>query len=51
MQTHIIIIAVMLVLVPVLLGAAYEAYAEIYGDVELVQNSPVAPDAPPPPPV
>lgn len=44
----------LLVLVPVLLGAAYEAYAEIYGDVELVPNAPaepVASDEPPPPPV
>lgn len=44
----------LLVLVPVLLGAAYEAYAEIYGDVELVPNAPVEPvatDEPPPPPV
>jgi hypothetical protein len=40
----------LLVLVPVLLGAAYEAYAEIYGDVELVPNEPVAPSMPPPPP-
>ena len=38
----------LLVLVPVLLGAAYEAYAEIYGDIELVPN---APSEPPPPPV
>ncbi len=38
----------LLVLVPVLLGAAYEAYAEIYGDVELVPNHPA--DVPPPPP-
>ena len=38
----------LLVLVPVLLGAAYEAYAEIYGDVELVPNHPT--DVPPPPP-
>ena len=38
----------LLVLVPVLLGAAYEAYAEIYGDVELVPNTP---SEPPPPPV
>jgi len=44
----------LLVLVPVLLGAAYEAYAEIYGDVELVPNGPVdqvGPSEPPPPPV
>jgi hypothetical protein len=41
----------LLVLVPVLLGAAYEAYAEIYGDVELVPNAPAAPIEPPPPPV
>ncbi|GMU42496.1 MAG: hypothetical protein IT479_05210 [Xanthomonadales bacterium] len=34
----------LLVLVPVLLGAAYEAYAEVYADIELVPN------APPPPP-
>jgi len=43
----------LLVLVPVLLGAAYEAYAEIYGDVELVPNAPVGaapPSEPPPPP-
>ena len=39
----------LLVLVPVLLGAAYEAYAEIYGDVELVPNQPA--DVPPPPPL
>jgi hypothetical protein len=41
------------VLVPVLLGAAYEAYAEIYGDVELVPNQaapPSPPEGPPPPP-
>ncbi len=38
----------LLVLIPVLLGAAYEAYAEIYGDVELVPNGPGS--APPPPP-
>lgn len=37
----------LLVLVPVLLGAAYEAYAEIYADAELVPNHP---DGPPPPP-
>ena len=41
----------LLVLVPVLLGAAYEAYAEIYGDVELVPNAPATPSEPPPPPV
>jgi hypothetical protein len=46
----------LLVLVPVLLGAAYEAYAEIYGDVELVPNEPAgvapphSPEEPPPPP-
>lgn len=40
----------LLVLIPVLLGAAYEAYAEIYGDVELVPNGPAASDPPPPPP-
>jgi hypothetical protein len=43
----------LLVLVPVLLGAAYEAYAEIYGDVELVPNQaapPSPPEGPPPPP-
>ncbi|MFO1493409.1 MAG: hypothetical protein U1F26_01970 [Lysobacterales bacterium] len=34
----------LLVLGPVLLGAAYEAYAEIYGDIEIVPNGP-----PPPP--
>ena len=38
----------LLVLVPVLLGAAYEAYAEIYGDIELV---PEAASEPPPPPM
>lgn len=50
----------LLVLVPVLIGAAYEAYAEIYGDVELLPNAPTdavppsppeAPGEPPPPPV
>ncbi len=43
----------LLVLVPVLLGAAYEAYAEIYGDVELVPNQTAPPsplEEPPPPP-
>jgi uncharacterized membrane protein len=40
----------LLVLVPVLLGAAYEAYAEIYGDVELVPPEPAFPSEPPPPP-
>jgi hypothetical protein len=40
----------LLVLIPVLLGAAYEAYAEIYGDIELVPNGPVSDEAPPPPP-
>ncbi len=39
----------LLVLVPVLLGAAYEAYAEIYGDVELVPNTPPETTPPPPP--
>lgn len=37
----------LLVLVPVLLGAAYEAYAEVYADVELVPNHPAAPPPPP----
>lgn len=35
----------LLVLGPILLGAAYEAYAEIYGDIEIVPNGP--PPAPP----
>jgi hypothetical protein len=32
------------------MGAAYEAYAEVYGDVEIVPNAPVAGGEPPPPP-
>lgn len=40
----------LLVLVPILLGAAYEAYAEIYGDIELVPNTPTAASQEPPPP-
>jgi hypothetical protein len=41
----------LLVLIPVLMGAAYEAYAEVYGDVEIVPNAPVpGGEAPPPPP-
>ena len=40
----------LLVLIPVLLGAAYEAYAEIYGDVELAPNDPAPAGDPPPPP-
>lgn len=40
----------LLVLFPVLMGAAYEAYAEVYGDVEIVPNAPVAGGEPPPPP-
>jgi len=39
----------LLVLVPVLLGAAYEAYAEIYGDIELVPEAGAS--EPPPPPM
>jgi len=37
----------LLVLVPVLLGAAYEAYAEVYADTELVPNAPAEPPPPP----
>jgi uncharacterized membrane protein len=40
----------LLVLIPVLMGAAYEAYAEVYGDVEIVPNAPVPGGEPPPPP-
>lgn len=41
----------LLVLIPVLMGAAYEAYAEVYGDIEIVPNQPSAGSPPPPPPV
>ncbi len=41
----------LLVLIPVLLGATYEAYAEVYGDIELdPSNAPPGDDLPPPPP-
>lgn len=44
----------LIVALPVFVGAAYEAYAEVFGDAELDPNTPAAPQpplAPPPPPV
>lgn len=42
----------LLVVFPVLVCAAYEAYAEVFGDIELdPSNSAAPPAAPPPPPV